>query len=117
MADGIILQSREAAATLVVGTDVYRNERKSVSSRPRVVTGIAMVGGNAIAEASIDLYIEDVFLGTYYTSLNGAVAILLPDHYQPIAPRTVAPGSKIAGIIATAPTVSPLITMLFGREL
>jgi len=113
---GILISTVEAAATLVVGVDAFRNSRKRTSSRARSVEGIAIVGGNAIGEATVDLYAGDYFFGTYETKLNGAVAILLPDHLDPIRATMVAPGDAITAIIATAPTVSPLKINLYGRE-
>jgi hypothetical protein len=117
MGGGILINTNEAAATLTVGTDAFRNERKSVSSRNRVVSGIAIVGGNAINEASVDLYAGDHFFGTFRNSLNGAVSPIMPDHFQSISPTVVAAGDRITAIVATAPTVSPLLIQLFGQEL
>lgn len=116
MADGILVQSYEAAATLTAGTDAFRNERKRVSSRNRVITGIAIVGGNAINEAAVDLYAGDHFFGRFRNSLNGAVSVIMPDHFQAIRPTVVAAGDQITAVIGTAPTVSPLTIQLFGRE-
>lgn len=112
----MLLITNEAAATLTVNTDAFRNERKNVSSRPRRITGVAIVGGNAINEAEINLYIGDVYLGAYRNSLNGAVAPIYPDHFQPIGNRFVPPGEKISALVGIAPTVSPLIIHLHGDE-
>ena len=114
---GILISTDEAAATLTVGTDAFRNARKRTSSRARSVGGIAIVGGNAVGEAHVDLYAGDYFFGNFEAKLNGAVAILLPDHLDPIRPTIVAPGDAITAIIAVAPTVSPLKVNLYGREL
>lgn len=105
----------EAAATLTVGVDALRNERKRTSARPRVITGIAIVGGNAIGECSVDLFVEDAFLGTFQNSLNGVVAILLPDHLQPVGPAAVPPGSPVVALIKVAPTTSPLKIQIYGQ--
>lgn len=113
---GIIISTNEAAATLIVGTDAFRNERKRVSSRLRKLTGVAIVGGNAINEAAVDIYIEDFYVGRFLNSLNGAVSPIMPDHFQAIAGKAVPPGSQITGVIGTAPTVSPLIIHLYGEE-
>jgi len=112
---GILISTDEAAATLLAGVDAFRNSRKRTSSRPRSVEGIAIVGGNAIGEAHVDLYAGDHYFGNYEGKLNGAVAILLPDHLDPIAPTMVAAGDPISAIIAVAPTVSPLKINLYGR--
>ena len=113
----MLFNTIEAAATLTVGVDAFRNERKRTSSRPRVMNGLAIVGGNAIGEASVDFFIEDSFVGTFQNSLNGAVSVIMPDHFQATGDRFIPPGSAVAAIVRTAPTVSPLKIQVFGREL
>jgi len=113
----MLFNTVEAAATLTVGTDAFRNDRKRTSSRPRVMTGIAIVGGNAIGECTVNIFIEDVFVGAFQNSLNGAVAVLMPDHLQSTGNKYIPPGSQVAAIIAVAPTVSPLKIQIFGSEL
>ncbi len=114
---GILINTSEAAAGLTAGTDAFRNERKRTSSRPRSVEGIVLVGGNAVNEAEVDLFAADYFFGTFRNSRNGVVAPILPDDLQPIRPTLVAPGDAITALIRTAPTVSPLLCMIMGREL
>ncbi len=112
---GELISSYEAAATLTVGVDAFRNERKSVSSRGRSVEGISVVGANAINEAAVDVHIEDYFVGRFRNSRAGAVAVILPDDYQPCKPALCPAGSKITATIITAPTVSPLAIKVYGR--
>lgn len=109
----MIINTYEAAATLIVGVDAFRNERRNVSSKPRVIRAIAIVGGNAINEAAVDLYIEDYYVGRFRNSLNGAVSVIMDQHIVPIGPHYVPVGSKLSAVIAIAPTVSPLIIQLF----
>lgn len=113
---GILINSGEAAATLTAGTDAFRNDRKRTSSRPRIVEGIVIVGGNAINEAAIDLYAGDYFFGRFRNSRAGVAAPIMPDDFQAIRPTAVAPGDAITAIIGTAPTVSPLYVQLMGQE-
>ena len=114
---GILVSTSEAAATLVVGVDAFRNERKRTSSRPRIVEGISIVGGNAINEPVVDLFAGDYYFGRFRGSRAGAVAPILPDDLQPIRATGIAAGDAITASIQTAPTVSPLQIMVFGREL
>jgi len=113
---GIIINTGEAAATLTAGVDAFRNDRKRTSSRPRIVEGIVIVGGNAINEAAIDLYAGDYFFGRFRNTASGVVAPTMPDDYQAIRATAVAPGDSITAIIGTAPTVSPLYIQLMGQE-
>lgn len=109
----MIFNTSEAAATLTVGTDAFRNERKRTSSRPRVMKGIVIVGGNTINEAEVDFYIEDFFVGTFRNSKNGVVAPVMPDDYQAVGPHVIPAGSQVAAIVKVAPTVSPLLIQVF----
>ena len=112
----MLFNTIEAAATLTVGVDALRNERKRSSSRPREMTGIAIVGGNTIGEATVDIFIEDYFVGSFQNSLNGAVAVIMPDHLQSTGSHMIPAGSQVAALIRVAPTVSPLKIQIFGTE-
>lgn len=113
----MLLSTSEAAATLTVGTDAFRNERKRVTSRPRILTGIAIVGGNAINEAAVDIFIEDNYVGRFRNSRAGVAAVIADQDIYPTGAKLVPAGSQIAGIIVVAPTVSPLLIQIHGREL
>ena len=114
---GILINTGEAAATLTAGVDAFRNDRKRTSSRGRVVEGVVIVGGNAINEATVDLYAGDYFFGRFRNSRSGVAAPIMPDDYQSIRATMVAPGDAITAVIGTAPTVSPLYIQIHGREL
>ena len=113
---GILFQTREAAATLVVGTDAFRNEAFAQSSRPRVIRAIAITGGNAIAEASVRLKAGRVDLGTYFATTSGVEMPTVPDDFQAILATQIAPGDRLSAIVVTAPTVSPLAIQVMGEE-
>jgi len=106
------IKTYEATATLLVGVDALRNEQRNVASKPRVLRSVAIVGGNAINEVSVDLYIEDFYVGNFRNSLNGAVQIIGSEHRIPVGPHFIPAGSKLSAIIRIAPTVSPLIIEL-----
>lgn len=115
--DGILINTSEAAATLTVGVDAFRNERKSTSSRNRIISGIVIVGGNAINEAAVDLFAGDFYFGRYRNSRSGVAAPIIPDDFQSLQPRVVAAGDRLTATVAVAPTVSPLLVQIIGREL
>ncbi len=108
----MLINTYEAAATLTVGTDAFRNERAQVSSRRRVLSKVAIVGANAINEAAVDIYIEDFYVGRFRNTHTGVVGVVHPDDDVNVGPHLVPAGSKLSAIIAVAPTVSPLIIQL-----
>lgn len=116
MPGGELISTSEAAATLTVGVDAFRNERKSTSSRHRSVDGFSLVGANAINEAEVDIFAGDYFFGRFRNSRNGAVAAIMPDDFQAVRSAMVPAGDRLVAIIVVAPTVSPLLIKVFGQE-
>lgn len=113
---GILISTNEAAATLTLGVDIFRNERQRVSSRLRYITGIVLVGSAAINDAAIDLYIEKYYAGRFLLSRGGVVAPIYPDDIQQIAEAACPPGSQFTGIVVDAPVTNPMICQLMGYE-
>lgn len=116
--DGTLLSTNELAATLLVGIDVFRNERMQTDTRWRIVTGITIVGSTALRDFELDLFAGDTILGHFVVNVVGAAVIpVLPDNIQPIVPTYIAPGVKISGIITNAAVGNPVQCVLYGRRL
>ena len=116
MAGGILISTSEAAATLTVGTDAFRNDRKRTSSRPRIVEGMTLVGSAAINDTEVDIYAGDYYFGRFRNSRAGVTAAVLPDDLQPIRPTIVATGDAITAVVVDAPSTNPLLCTVLGRE-
>lgn len=101
-----------AAATAVVNYDLAQNQRWQISSRPRVIRELSIVGGNAINEARIGLYIENTYIGSFFNTRSGVVSALKEDK-KDLGAVYVPPASKISLIVEVAPTVSPITAELF----
>lgn len=113
---GELISTSEAAATLTVGVDAFRNERKSVSSRPRRIDGFSVVGSVAINDTEVDFHAGDYYFGRFRNSRAGVVAAILPDDFQPVRPVMVAPGDKVTATIVDAPATNPLLIKVYGQE-
>lgn len=111
----MLMNMHEAAATLLVGVDAARNERNNISSRPRVMTGIAVVGSLAIDDTAIDVFIEDYYVGRFRNTSTGVIQVTLPDDLQPVGSKFVPAGSRISCIIQTAPGTNPLNIVIYGN--
>jgi len=114
---GMLISTSEAAATLTVGTDAFRNDRKRTSSRTRVVEGLAVVGSAAINDTEVDLYAGDYYFGRFRNSRAGVAAPIMPDDFQAVRATIVAPGDALTATIVDAPGTNPLLIQVFGREL
>jgi len=109
----MLLNTYEAAATLTLGVDALRNERKNVSSRRRVLRGVAIVGSTAINDCAVDLYIEDFFVGRFRNSKAGAaIQVITNEDIYPVGPHYIPPGSKLSAIVGIAVVGNPLIIQL-----
>ena len=111
---GIIISTSEAAASLTVGTDAFRNSRKRTSSRPRAIEGISVVGSSAINDTEVDLFAGDHYFGRFRNSRAGVCSALMPDDLQPIEPTMVGVGDGLTAVIVDAPATNPLLIQVFG---
>lgn len=114
---GILINTSEAAATLTVGTDAFRNDRKRTSSKVRIVEGFVIVGSAAINDSEVDMFAGDYYFGRFRNTHTGVVAPVFPDDLQPVRPTVVAPGDAITATIVDAPATNPLLIQVHGREL
>tara|TARA_Y100000310_G_C20671291_1_gene810451 strand:- start:1056 stop:1385 length:330 start_codon:yes stop_codon:yes gene_type:complete len=105
----MLIQTYEAAATLTVGVDAFRNERQRTSSKLRWLAGVAIVGANAVNECAFDVYIEDYYVGRFRNTASGVVNVTVPDDIVAVGPHAIPAGSAIAAIVQTAPSVNPVI--------
>lgn len=108
----MLLNTYEAAATLTVGTDAFRNERLNVYHKARVLRSVAVVGSAAINDCAVNVYIGDYFVGTFRNTRAGVVAPVHPDDDIPVGNLLIPAGSKMAAIILVAPGTNPLIIQL-----
>lgn len=116
MASGELLSTNEAAATLTLGTDVFRNNRKNSSAKVRRVDGFTVIGSQAINDFAVDIFAGDHYFGRFLNSRAGVAAAVIPDDYQAVAPTMVAPGDRITGIITDAASTSPVLIKCYGEE-
>lgn len=96
-----------AAASATVGTNVVSGKNYATAPSLRALTGLGIVGGNAINEAKLELKVGGVSQGTYLNTKSG-VAAVQKDDVRPLA-IGVLPNEQIELIVLVAPTVSPLV--------
>jgi hypothetical protein len=67
----------ESSAASAVGTDLLDGKKIQSSRRPRAVRFIGLVGSTAVADAAIDLFYGDKYVGTFYNTTAGAAKVPL----------------------------------------
>lgn len=114
---GILLSTNEAAATLLVGVDAFRNERMQTDVRWRLVTALTMVGSTAINDCELDLFAGDTLLvHGFVTRIGAAIQVIIPEDLQEIPPTWVPPNMRISGVITNAPVANPLLCRVYGHK-
>ena len=70
----VLYMGKESAAGKNVGTDILadNDEPWRVSAQPRVLTHVALVGGNAAREFLADIVVGQKVVATLYCSESGA---------------------------------------------
>lgn len=106
----MIGQVSVAAATAVLGYDLFRDQTWRVSARSRRLRGMGVAGSTAALDTSVDLFIDQYHVGKFYNSATGMV--LLDAHMMPLKGNLVPPGATIACIVADAPAANPINVVL-----
>ena len=110
----MLINTYELAATLTLGVDALRNERVNVSSKNRVMRGVAVVGSTAINDCEVAIYIEDFFVGHFRnTKAGAAIGVITSEDVYPVGPFAIPAGSKLVAIVTVAVVGNPLIIQLY----
>lgn len=99
-------------ALAVIGYDLCQNERWNISSRRRIMQGVAFVGSTAINDCEADLFVEDKFILHIFNTRAGVIAPLSEDAI-PLGRIYVPPGSKISAIVTIAAVGNPVILRIY----
>ncbi|GAI53377.1 unnamed protein product [marine sediment metagenome] len=105
----MIGQVSVAAATAVIGYDLFRDQTWRVSSKVRRLRGLGVCGSTAAGDCAFDLFIDQYHVGRFY---NLALGWPTNDHVIPLKGNYVPPGATIAAIVAVQPTANPLNVIL-----
>ncbi len=96
-------------AAALAGVDLAANDRNNVSSRPRQIRGIAVVGSVAVNDFWVDVFIGNTFVGRFYNTKIATNQIAINEDVVPVGAQYIPPGDKIsviAGVNAGAGNVN-----------
>ena len=71
----MIGQVHVAAATAVVGYDLFKDTIWQQAPFPRILSGVGLAGGGAALDTKISVYVGTVKVGEFYNSATGAVLV------------------------------------------
>lgn len=104
-----------AAATAVVGYDLFGDEWFQQSPKPRALTGIGLAGSAAALDTEVELLIGTVKVGNFLNTATGAV--LMDAHRKALDLLYVPPGELLHLYVTDAPATNPINCVLEWQDL
>jgi len=104
----MIMNLHILTAAALAGVDLAANDRNNVSSRPRVMRGVACVGSVAVNDFWVEVFIGNYFVGRFYNTKIATNQIAINEDVIPVGNLYIPPGDKvsvIAGVNAGAGNV------------
>ena len=92
------------AAVAIVGADLFSGETWARSPVDRVLNGIAYTGSAVIGDTEIEVFIDEVRVGSFFNS-----ALLTPQidrDIQPLEALGVPAGAQLRGVVIDAAATS-----------
>jgi len=97
--------SSVAAATAVVGYDLFDGRISQQAGENRVLSGIGLCGSTAAGDTKVSLYLDTVKIGEYYNLTTGFPT---NDHIVGIDNRIWPSGTRVHVVVDDAPTGNPI---------
>lgn len=108
VAGGAVYEVSVAAATAVLGYNMFQNQPFQTSGRPRRIVGLAVTGSAAGGDAAVDLKIGSITVASKYNTTTGFPT---KDHVVPIN-AFIPPGELISCVVTDAPLTNPLNVLI-----
>ena len=94
-----------AAATAVVGYDLFTDVWFQIMNEDRTLTGIGIAGSAAALDTEIELFAGTEKIGNYYNKAAGAV---LMDAHRVVLDFDVEEGTMLHAYVVDAPATNPI---------
>ena len=102
-----------AAATAVVGYDLFQDEWFQIMNEDRELTGIGVAGSAAALDSLLELFVGTRKVGEYFNKATGAV---LMDAHRVALDEDVEAGDMLHLYVVDAPATNPLNVDLEWEE-
>ena len=92
-----------AAATAIVGYDLFTDEVWSRSPQDRILVGSGICGSAVIGDTEVELFIDEVRVGSFF---NNRLLLPTQDEIQDLEDLFVPAGAQLRSIVRDAPATS-----------
>ena len=103
-----------AAATAVVGYNLFSDQVWSRSPMDRALDGIGLRGSAAAGDTEIEVYIDETRIGTFFNSSTGFANV---DDLLPLERLGIPAGAELRAIVRDAPATNPINCMAAIEDL
>lgn len=108
----MLIETLESAAASAAGTDLLDGHRAQTSGRKRMVTHAGLVGSAAVADAKVDLYYGDVYVGSLYNSTAGASKVATANaDLKPVGGTLICPANTPIHAIVQDPGATNVLAL------
>ena len=94
-----------AAATAVVGYDLFKDTIWQQAPYPRILSGVGCAGSLAALDTKVSIYVGTVKVGEFYNSALGAVLV---NQHMFAMNENIAAGDLLHAYVDDAPLTNPL---------
>ena len=92
-----------AAATAVVGYDLFTGEVWARSPVDRILTGTGVTGSAVIGDSEVELFIDEVRVGSFF---NNRLLVPTQDEVVDLEDLYIPAGAQLRSIVRDAPATS-----------
>lgn len=100
-------QVRVAAATAVLGADLFTGQIWARTPQDRTLNEFGMVGSAVIGDSEVDLMIGEIRIGNFFNSTTGVIGPRLDDMIK-LGNLFIPGGALLRCIVRDAATTNPL---------
>lgn len=92
-----------AAATAIIGYNLFTNQVWARSPQDRILTGTGLAGSAVIGDTEVELFIDEVRVGQFF---NNRLLLPTQDEIQDLEDLFVPAGAELRSIVRDAPATS-----------
>lgn len=108
-------QGRIAAATAIVGADLFDGEIWARTPQARALMNFGIVGSAALGDSEVDLLIGEIRIANFFNSRTGVTSPNLDD-VVPLGGLLIPGGALLRAIVRDAATTNPLAYIITFRD-
>lgn len=103
-----------AAATAIVGYDIFKDQVWARSPSDRILTGFGLQGSAAALDTEVELFIDEVRVGNFFNVTTG---VPNNDSLMDIEDLGVPAGAQLRCLVKDAPVTNPINAMVALEEI